>query len=88
MHIDWAALGVVAVVSIATSVIFTILLATGIRLSRPPRSNRTRAVPVPQPSPSGTSCLASRGCWSSSGFTSSFRNSTRALSLTTGKSVT
>jgi hypothetical protein len=32
MHIDWAALGVVAVVSIATSVIFTILLASGIRL--------------------------------------------------------
>jgi hypothetical protein len=32
MHIDWAALGVVAIVSIATSVIFTILLATGIRL--------------------------------------------------------
>ena len=32
MNIDWAALGVVAVVSIATSVIFTILLATGIRL--------------------------------------------------------
>ena len=32
MHIDWAALGIVAVVSIATSVIFTILLAGGIRL--------------------------------------------------------
>lgn len=32
MRIDWAALGVVAVVSIMTSVIFTILLATGIRL--------------------------------------------------------
>ena len=32
MHIDWAALGIVAVVSIATSVIFTILLASGIRL--------------------------------------------------------
>jgi hypothetical protein len=32
MHIDWAALGVVAVVSIAASVIFTILLAGGIRL--------------------------------------------------------
>jgi hypothetical protein len=32
MHVDWAALGIVAVVSIATSVIFTILLATGIRL--------------------------------------------------------
>jgi hypothetical protein len=32
MHIDWAALGVVAVVSIAASVIFTILLATSIRL--------------------------------------------------------
>jgi hypothetical protein len=32
MHIDWAALGVVTVVSITTSVIFTVLLATGIRL--------------------------------------------------------
>jgi hypothetical protein len=32
MHIDWAALGIVAVVSITTSVIFTILLAGGIRL--------------------------------------------------------
>jgi hypothetical protein len=32
MHIDWAALGSVAVVSIVSSVIFTILLATGIRL--------------------------------------------------------
>jgi hypothetical protein len=32
MHIDWAALVVVAVVSIVTSVIFTILLAAGIRL--------------------------------------------------------
>ena len=33
MHIDWAALGIVAVVSIVTSVVFTILLATGIRLA-------------------------------------------------------
>ena len=32
MHVDWAALGIVAVVSIMTSVIFTILLAGGIRL--------------------------------------------------------
>jgi hypothetical protein len=32
MHIDWIALGVVAVVSIVTSLIFTILLAGGIRL--------------------------------------------------------
>jgi hypothetical protein len=32
MHIDWSALVVVAVVSIVTSVIFTILLAAGIRL--------------------------------------------------------
>ena len=32
MHIDWAALGVVAVVSITSSVIFTILLAAGVRL--------------------------------------------------------
>ena len=32
MHIDWAALAIVAVVSIAASVIFNILLASGIRL--------------------------------------------------------
>ena len=32
MRVDWATLGIVTVVSIATSVIFTILLATGIRL--------------------------------------------------------
>jgi hypothetical protein len=32
MRIDWAALGLVTVVSIASSVIFAILLATGIRL--------------------------------------------------------
>ena len=32
MCIDWAALGVVIVVSITSSVIFTILLAAGIRL--------------------------------------------------------
>jgi hypothetical protein len=32
MHIDWGALGVVALVSIGTSVVFTILLAGGIRL--------------------------------------------------------
>jgi hypothetical protein len=32
MHVDWAALGVVTVVSITSSVIFTILLAAGIRL--------------------------------------------------------
>jgi hypothetical protein len=32
MHSDWAALAIVAVVSIAASVMFTILLASGIRL--------------------------------------------------------
>jgi uncharacterized BrkB/YihY/UPF0761 family membrane protein len=32
MNIDWAALGIVAVVSIVASVIFTILLGSGIRL--------------------------------------------------------
>ena len=32
MRIDWAALGVVSVVSIMASVVFTILLAAGIRL--------------------------------------------------------
>jgi hypothetical protein len=48
MHVDWAALGVVTVVSIVTSVIFTILLASGIRLFLLPRSNRTREVRVPR----------------------------------------
>ncbi len=32
MHIDWAALGIVAVVAIASSVVFILLLATGVRL--------------------------------------------------------
>lgn len=32
MRVDWAALGIVTAVSIVTSVIFTVLLATGIRL--------------------------------------------------------
>jgi hypothetical protein len=32
MKIDWAALGVVAAVSIAMSVLFTVLLAAGIRV--------------------------------------------------------
>ena len=32
MKIDWAALGIVAVVSIVASVAFTLLLASGIRL--------------------------------------------------------
>ena len=32
MHIDWAALGIVAVVSIGASVLFVLLLACGIRM--------------------------------------------------------
>jgi hypothetical protein len=32
MHIDWAALGIVAVVSISATVVFVALLASGIRL--------------------------------------------------------
>jgi hypothetical protein len=32
MRIDWAALGIVAVVSIATTVVFVLLLAAGVRL--------------------------------------------------------
>jgi hypothetical protein len=32
MHIDWAALGIVAVVSISATVVFVALLAAGIRL--------------------------------------------------------
>lgn len=32
MRIDWAALGIVAIVSILATIVFTILLAAGIRL--------------------------------------------------------
>jgi len=32
MHIDWAALGVVAVVAIGTSVLFVLLLSYGVRM--------------------------------------------------------
>jgi hypothetical protein len=31
MHIDWAALGIVAVVSVVASIIFVVLLAYGVR---------------------------------------------------------
>ena len=37
MKIDWAALGMVAVVSITATVLFVVLLAFGIRLSPRPR---------------------------------------------------
>lgn len=42
MKIDWAALGVVAVVSIAMSVVFTVLLATGIRTVSEARTRQNR----------------------------------------------
>lgn len=35
MTIDWAALGIVAVVSITVTIVFTALLSTGIRLVSP-----------------------------------------------------
>ena len=42
MKIDWAALGIVAVVSIAMSVVFTVLLATGIRAVSEARTRQNR----------------------------------------------
>jgi hypothetical protein len=48
MHVDWAALGVVTVVSIVTSVISTILLASGIRLVSTAKIKLTREVRVPR----------------------------------------
>jgi hypothetical protein len=51
MKIDWAALGVVAAVSIAMSVLFTILLAGGIRSVTAARVRRNRGG-------SGTAVLA------------------------------
>ena len=63
MHIDWAALGVVAVVSIATSVIFTILLATGIRLVSAAKIKSKRGrFRCRDRLARATSCLASLGC--------------------------
>ena len=42
MKIDWAALGVVAAVSIGMTVVFTVLLATGIRTVSSARSRQNR----------------------------------------------
>jgi hypothetical protein len=51
MKIDWAALGIVAAVSIGMSVLFTILLASGIRSVSSARAQRNRGG-------SGTAVLA------------------------------
>lgn len=51
MKIDWAALGVVAAVSIGMSVLFTILLAGGIRSVSAARAQRNRGA-------NGTAVLA------------------------------
>ena len=40
MKIDWAALGIVAVVSIGMAVLFTVLLSTGIRTVTAARTQR------------------------------------------------
>ena len=62
IHIDWAALGVVTVVSIVTSVIFTILLASGIRLVSAAKIKSNRAALALWSSRSAMSCLASPAC--------------------------
>ena len=51
MKIDWAALGTVAVVSVAMSVLFTLLLAGGIRAVSAARLQRNQGT-------SGTAVLA------------------------------
>ncbi len=51
MKIDWAALGVVAAVSIAMSVLFTVLLSAGIRSVSAARQRRNQGG-------SGTAVLA------------------------------
>ena len=50
MHVDWAALAIVAVVSIAASVIFTILLASGVRLVSAAKIKSNEGGPVRRPS--------------------------------------
>lgn len=45
MKIDWAALGIVAVVSIAMSVVFVVLLAGGIRSVSAARIRRNQGTP-------------------------------------------
>ena len=54
MKIDWAALGIVAVVSIGMAVLFTVLLSGGIRAVSAARTRRNRGG-------SGTAVLA--GGW-------------------------
>lgn len=43
MHIDWAALAIVAVVSIVSSVVFVALLAAGIRVLTPASADGSRS---------------------------------------------
>jgi hypothetical protein len=69
MHIDWAALGVVTVVSITTSVTFTVLPATGIRLVSAAKIKSNEGGSGTVTVSPGKSCLASLGCWCSLGFT-------------------
>ena len=44
MKIDWAALGIVAVVSIGMAVLFTVLLSAGIRSVSAARTRRNQGV--------------------------------------------
>jgi hypothetical protein len=45
MHIDWAALLIVAAVSVGSSVVFVALLATGIRVLTPAQAAGGRSQP-------------------------------------------
>ena len=46
MHLDWGALALVAVVSIASSVAFVVLLAAGIRVLTPAQAEGGRTRPL------------------------------------------
>lgn len=49
MSIDWAALGVVAVISIAATIVFVVLLSLGIRLISTARVNANQEHPSAVP---------------------------------------
>lgn len=57
MHIDWQALGTVAAVSVAASVLFVTLLAFGVRFISAARIDANQGRNVTSPLGAGYACL-------------------------------
>ncbi len=65
MKIDWAALGIVSVVSIAATLLFMTLLAFGVRFVSSAKVATNQGGRAPAPCPSATRSSASLACLSS-----------------------